>query len=253
MRQYEVVIMESNELDRIVKVYIKLPYDYHTSNKEYPVLYINDGNVVFNDFEEHDTGFGLVDDYMKSNPNDAIFVGIGSGKTRVDEMCPFEFTAKSGEQMGGKTPQYMSFITETLMPFINKRYRTKVGSANTGLMGVSFGGLCTFHAVAKYNDIFGRFVILSSAFFQFQEKLIEEIKEADLQQVLKIYSDVGTLEHEDQEICEKYVTSNKEMYEVLREKLNDDVFQSKVIEGSKHEFEDWNKRTKDILTFIFSD
>lgn len=251
MRKFEIVIIDSKELQRVVKVYVKVPKSYYETKTSYPVLYIHDGQVAFNDYENNEITWGLLDDYVKSELNEVILVGIANPDTRIDELCPFVLERKGKEPIGGKTDLYFKFITNTLMTYINNNYRTLKGKEHTGMMGVSLGGLTTIYAMIKQQNTFSKYAIISSAHHRFQKELLELLKETDLQSIQRVYSDVGTLEAEKDEICEKYITSNIELNEVLQSKLKEGSHQFKIIEESKHEFDFWSKRIPEVISFMF--
>ena len=82
--------------------------------------------------------------------------------------------------------------------------------------------------------------------------MLEFVKNEEFNHVLKLYSDVGTEESEKQEISEKFVESNEEIYEVLKTKTNIKQFKYNVIKNSKHETSYWNERFTDIVDFMFT-
>jgi len=252
MRKYEIMIIESEELNRNVKIFIKVPNDYYQNDKRYPVLFIHDGQVAFNDFEENMTDWGLMDDYLINSKQEVILVGIDSGKTRVDELCPFVIKSKTRGELGGKTDKYISFIVGKLMTIINREYRTLTGPENTGMMGISLGGVCTFYATTKYTDYFSKYAVISSAHYQVHNKLLPIINAADLSKISRFYSDVGTNESEKDDISIRYIETNKEIFNVIEQKLHKDNRLLKVVDKSRHEFVDWNKRFATVIEFLFS-
>lgn len=126
------------------KIWIYLPPDYSTSNKNYPVIYMQDAQNLFN----HATSFSgewKVDEtlnqlFAEGQP-DAIVVGIENGGTeRLNEYSPWK-NAKYG---GGKGDAYTEFLAKTLKPYIDKSFRTLPQAKNTALIGSSMGGLISF-------------------------------------------------------------------------------------------------------------
>lgn len=252
MRNYEIRLLDSKELDRVVKIYIKVPNKYNESTKPYPVLYCHDGQVLFNDFEEFDTGFGLMNQFINDEDSkEVIVVGIDSVKNRLGELVPFPITLQNGTKCGEKIEAYFAFIKDTLIPHIEQQYRVLKGPEHRGLLGVSLGGATTFYAACQHNDVFSRFVMLSSSHYYIQDSLKEMCTNANFEGIKKMYSDVGTKESETEEGCQAYLKSNKELAQIVKDKLGDDVYQFNVIEGSKHEFNDWDKRFKGIVSFVF--
>ncbi len=251
MRKFEIMILDSVELNRKVRIYVKLPKRYHDHDMSYPVLYIHDGQVAFNDYEINETSWGLLESYLDTQTTEVILIGIASPDTRVDELCPFEIDRGERGVIGGKTSQYFEFITNSLIPTVNKTYRTKEDSEHTGMLGISLGGMCTIYAMIKLQDYFTRFAFISSAHHRFHSELKEQLITTDLDKINRVYSDVGTKENEKETVSKKYLDTNKDLYQLLSEKMKEGTFSFKVIENSRHEFKDWNTRIPDLINFLF--
>ena len=73
----------------------------------------------------------------------------------------------------------------------------------------------------KLASTFSNFAFVSSAHYPSQKEMLEFVKNEEFNHVLKLYSDVGTQESENQEISEKFVESNEEIYEVLFDKVDE--------------------------------
>lgn len=255
MGKYENLLIDSNKLNRRVKIYIFLPEKYNESEKEYPILYMHDGEIIFNDFDNDESEIGILDKYAQAKNNkEVILVGIGGGKgeIRIDELCPFPMMNKRlNTVIGGKTDVYFDFILHELIPVINQKYRTKTTPEHTGMLGISLGGMCTLYASAKLSTTFSNFAFVSSAHYRQQKEMLEFVKNEDFNNVSKLYSDVGTQESDNQEISEKFVESNKEIYEVLNTKTQIKNFKYSFIKDSKHETSYWNERFTGIIDFMF--
>lgn len=254
MKEYCILLLYSEELERDVKIYISLPNNYYESDQCYPVLYIHDGQIAFNDYEEYmGTSWGIMEKFKRDpNSTEIILVGIASGDTRNDELIPFSITSpKTGKSFGGKSKDYMDFIVNKLKPIINNKYRTITSSEKTGLLGISLGGVCTTYAAAEYSEHFKIFGCISSSYKPVHEKILKLLKESDLSQIEKMYLDIGTNESEVEQRRIAFLDTNKEVFEVLQEKINSDKLKVKIIEGSQHIEEDWNKRIPDIISYLF--
>ena len=256
MKEYNILIMYSKELDRDVKVYISLPDSYDKKDQSYPVLYMNDGQVLFKDYDDYNgESWGIMESY-KNNPNlpEVILVGIGSGETRTDELFPFSFEhRRSGKLMGGKAKDYMDFIVNRLKPVINDKYRTLSEAKNTGILGISVGGVCATYAATRYTNHFSIFGCLSNTFIPVRTKMIELIKESDFSKVNKMYLDVGTNESKNENTRIGYLESNKEIYNILKEMIDVEKIKVRIIKDSQHEEEDWDKRFPSIIEYLFSE
>lgn len=257
MGKYEYFFMDSKKLNRKVKIYVYLPKKYDECERKYPVLYMHDGEIIFNDFDNVESEIGILDNYTKTKNNkEIILVGIGGGKgiVRMDELCPFPFPIKNkriNAIVGGKTEFYFDFILHELIPIINQRFRTKTTPKYTGMLGISLGGMCTLFASAKLASTFSTFAFISSAHYPQQKEMLEFVKRENFDNVSKLYSDVGTLESDNPEISGEFVNSNIEIYKELKTKPHIKEFKYNIIENSKHETRYWSERFTEIIDFMF--
>lgn len=149
------------QLGRARRIWIYLPRDYATSNKRYPVLYMHDGQNVFDDATSFAGEWG-VDEALDSLRHAGIVVAIDNGQThRIDEYSPWR-NARHG---GGEGDAYADFLVHTLKPHIDRRYRTRPEPEHTAIAGSSMGGLISLYAALKYPSVFGQAGIFSPAFW----------------------------------------------------------------------------------------
>jgi predicted alpha/beta superfamily hydrolase len=152
------------QLKRHRRVWIYLPESYATSGKKYPVMYMHDGQNIFDDAT---SGFGEwgVDealDTLGPQHGEMIVVGIDHGGVkRINEYSPYDME-KYGK---GEGDLYVDFLVKTLKPFIDKHYRTKKDGDHTFTAGSSMGGLISFYAILKYPKVFGGAGVFSPAFW----------------------------------------------------------------------------------------
>jgi predicted alpha/beta superfamily hydrolase len=152
------------QLNRHRRIWIYLPASYASSGKKYPVLYMHDGQNIF---DEATGAFGEwgVDEALDSlgpHSKEMIVVGIDNGaEKRLNEYSPYDME-KYGK---GEGNQYVDFLVKTLKPFIDKHYRTKKDEDNTFIAGSSMGGLISFYAILKYPKVFGAAGVFSPAFW----------------------------------------------------------------------------------------
>ncbi|MEP6951777.1 MAG: alpha/beta hydrolase-fold protein [Ginsengibacter sp.] len=152
-------------LNRARRIWIYLPRDYDTTKIHYPVLYMHDGQNLFDNATSFAGEWG-VDEYLDSiyspGKKAVIVVGIDNGLSkRMNEYNPYS-TAQYGKGDGDK---YVDFLVKNLKPFIDKHYRTMPGKKSTYIAGSSMGGLISFYAVVKYPRIFGGAGIFSPSFW----------------------------------------------------------------------------------------
>jgi len=151
--------VEMPQLETTRRVQVLLPHDYDSSDKNYPVLYLHDGQNLFG----AGVGFGswAIDQKMAilahRHRHEVILVSIDHGEEeRLREFSPYK------TQFGrGKGREYINFIVHTLKPQIDAQYRTLTDPSHTGIGGSSMGGLISIYAGLIYPSIFGRLMIFS--------------------------------------------------------------------------------------------
>jgi predicted alpha/beta superfamily hydrolase len=140
-------------------VIVWLPPSYEKSpDKRYPVLYMHDGQNVF----DPATSF-LGVDWQIDEVADRL---IREGKMQEIIIVGIYNTTDRGQDYSD-TPKghaYIRFIVEKLKPFIDKVYRTLPEREHTAVMGSSMGGLISFLMVWNYPQAFSQAACLSPAF-----------------------------------------------------------------------------------------
>jgi predicted alpha/beta superfamily hydrolase len=156
---------EMPQLGRTRRIWLYLPPDYDTSVKSYPVLYMHDGQNLF-DAATSFAGEWEVDEtlngFFGQGYQVPIVVGIDHGdEYRIPEYTPWPHPSYGG----GEGDLYLQFIIETLKPYIDQNYRTLSGREYTAVMGSSLGGLISHYAALKYPEVFGLAGIFSPSFW----------------------------------------------------------------------------------------
>ncbi len=147
------------------RIWAYLPPGYATGNKRYPVLYMNDGQNLF---DERTAPFGewgvdeCLDTLLQMGRPACIVIGIDhGGEKRMTEYNPYTF-----DRFGaGEGDRYVDFIVKTLKPFVDKHFRTQAGPSGTIIAGSSMGGLISCYAALKYPSVFGGAGVFSPAFW----------------------------------------------------------------------------------------
>ncbi|MFW6320117.1 MAG: alpha/beta hydrolase [Bacillota bacterium] len=243
-----------NTLGRHADLYIGLPKDYETSDRSYPVLYMHDGQNVFN---KQDSAYNMtweVANHFEADTSlpEVIIVALSSAKgtNRLDEYGPYAFTFNKATH-GGKGDSYVDYLVNELKPYIDATYRTKPEAKHTAIMGASMGGYISLYAATKFPNVFARTASLSGSFFLEKTRLISHLKASTLSLLEKVYIDTG-----DDEVAggtqEDYVFSNMDVYNYLRTVLPPNKLMFNVVAGGKHNENAWSKRFPDVLKFLFS-
>ena len=149
------------QLGRTRRIWIYLPAGYFTTRQRYPVLYMQDGQNLF-DAQTSYAGEWGVDEIMDAMQAACIVVGIDNGGVkRMTEYNPNDHP----QQGKGEGKAYLEFIVKTLKPVIDKRYRTRKTKSSTSIAGSSMGGLISFYAGLYYPSVFGSVGVLSPSFW----------------------------------------------------------------------------------------
>ena len=146
-----------NILPRDIVVWLPPSYD-SIPNKKYPVLYMHDGQNIFDpstssfgvDWQIDETADSLI---KVKSIEEIIIVGVyNTNKRRVE----YSYSDTGYE--------YIKFIAKELKPFIDSSYRTLSDKENTAVCGSSLGGLISFMMLWEYSDIFSKAASFSPAF-----------------------------------------------------------------------------------------
>jgi predicted alpha/beta superfamily hydrolase len=148
------------QLGKKRRVSILLPHNYDKTNQHYPVIYLQDGQNLFNNYAPY--GTWAVDKRMavlqERGRGDVIVVAIDhGGAERISEFTPYTGT-KFGITDGKK---YARFMVETLKPYIDYHYRTLPQREFTGIGGSSMGALISIYAALMYPQIYSKMMIFS--------------------------------------------------------------------------------------------
>ena len=142
---------------RHVEIWLPPGYD-STPSVRYPVLYVHDGQNLFDPrlgFTGVDWGIdeAVVRLSQRGVIPPVIVVGVWNTSERGTEYSPWH-----------RASAYARFLIEELMPRVNKEFRTLEGRENTAVMGSSMGGLLSFYLVTHHPEAFGACACMSTHF-----------------------------------------------------------------------------------------
>ncbi|OQY30413.1 MAG: hypothetical protein B6244_00735 [Candidatus Cloacimonetes bacterium 4572_55] len=260
-----------------------LPLDYlENENKRFPVIYMHDGQGLFDPKTPHTGATWGVNEAMtrlikERSVVPAIVVGIWNTRKRSPEYMPkkaidmikdpvlkkkwvtkmWKSYIESGEtadQNGNElkkeplSDHYLKFLTTELKPFIDSNYRTVLQPDHTFIMGSSMGGLISLYAVCEYPDIFGGAGCLSTHWPPGNGIMIDYAKEnVPDPQTHKIYFDYGT----------KGLDAEYEPYQVRMDSIMTAAgyikgknWITKKFKGAGHSKRAWRKRIHIPLQFF---
>ena len=225
------VHIDSLKRDRKILVY--LPADYYVSDRRYPVLYMHDGQNLFDEQTSY-AGEWRVDETMNSLATNkqlsAIVVGIYNGEVaRMTEYSPWP-NERFGE---GEGKAYVEFIANTLKPTIDRQFRTLPSREHTGIMGSSMGGLISHYAVFAYPEVFGRAGVLSPSYW-YNDNVYQFTQRHSLPADTRIFMAVGEKEGEDMVANMQRMATH-----LVKRELSGVRLHSQVDEGREHNEAYW--------------
>jgi predicted alpha/beta superfamily hydrolase len=238
-------------------LYVLLPPSYHLSNRRYPVVYMHDGQNLFDRSTSY-VGEWEVDETMQRLAGEgieAIIVGLANtGKTRVQEYSPFD-SSRFGV---GQGDQYLDFLTRTVKPCVDADFRTLTDRASTGILGSSMGGLISLYAYFRHPSVFGFAGVMSPSIWYAYGAILGYVWNAPTSSG-RIYLDTGTHEmtswanriHFDAP-HRRYHATAQAVRDLLRDKgyrLDQDLRFVEDRDGTHHESA-WARRLPDALRFL---
>lgn len=235
---------EMPQLNRTRRIWIYFPPDYETSGASYPVLYMHDGQNLF-DASTSFAGEWEVDETLNNlaaqGKHVPIVVGIDNGSERIAEYTPWT----NPDYGGGDGDKYMQFIVETLKPYIDQHYHTLPDRENTGIMGSSLGGLISHYGSIKYQEIFSKAGLFSPSYW-FSDNIWSFTQNTGKQQHMQFYQLCGTNEGGD------VVTEMQRMNDSLVSMGfgQDNIF-NKVVAGGQHNEKLWREAFGEAYLWLF--
>ena len=150
---------------RALRIYLPPSYG-ENPYKRYPVLYMHDGQNLF---DPRTAAFGVeweVDETMNheignGRVREAIVVGVDNTPGRLGEYTP----TRDPHYGGGDGEAYLDFLQHTVKPYVDAHYRTLPGAADTRMLGSSLGGLISFHAGWTRPQVWSGVGCMSSSFW----------------------------------------------------------------------------------------
>ena len=245
---------ESRILKNRRDVLVYLPRGYRRSIvKRYPVLYLQDGQNLFDaatafagvEWGVDETAQRLIGSRLVEP---LIIVAIeNTGKDRVHEYAPTRglIDREKKRRSKGLARNYARFLVEELKPFIDRKYRTRRDAASTGVGGSSLAGLLTMCVGLWYPNIFGRLLVMSPSVWWDDGVILKMVEELERKPPLKIWLDTGT--------AEPSWENTRKLRDLLVEKgwrLDDDLHYTQD-EKAGHDEAAWGVRVDPALRFLF--
>lgn len=238
---------EIPQLNTTRRIWIYLPKDYASSDKKYPVLYLQDGQNLFDNATSYAGEWGIdetLNEIFDQKGKPAIVIGIDNGaEKRLEELSPF----KNEKYGGGRAGDYVRFITETLKPFVDENYRTLSNTENTWIGGSSLGALTAVYGAVKYPETFGKILAFSPAFWFNAKPLNDFISEAKVSlKHQKYYFVQGKYEDEGME-----EETRKVIKQLSAKKVKSKNILLKIDEDGKHNEAYWKREFGKAFLWLY--
>lgn len=243
---------------RFLRVWLPPDYDDEKNRGElYPVLYLNDGQNLF----ETVSAFGGVEWQVDETADrliragsipPMIIVGIdNAGKDRIREYMPHRSMNPVMLRAQGK--YYPDFLTKEVMPFVEGRYRVATGPENTGLGGSSLGALIALYTAIARPGLVERLLIESPSLWVSNRQIIKDSRTVR-EWPERIFLAVGTAEAGTPEKSRKVVDDVRQLEAIVRRAvLSEKRLRLVIREGAGHNEAAWAERFPDALQFLFGD
>jgi predicted alpha/beta superfamily hydrolase len=234
--------------------------DAANKDRRYPVLYMLDGQNVFDaclsDVSHHEWSVDeTVQQLIAENRIPAlIVVGVDhAGKDRAHEYLPYKDYVGNPDMDEPAGNRFPDFMTKEVMPLVDGHYRTLPGQPNTGIGGSSYGGVATLYALLAKPSIFGYGLIESPSLQVGMGQLVRDTSPLVALPV-KVFMAFGGREADDPVISEKLIGLVRQVESNFHAAGYDDSnFRVVVDPDAMHTEAAWEKRLPGALTFLFGD
>ncbi len=242
---------ESRVLPGARDILVYLPPGYRTQvRRRYPVLYLQDGQNVFDKATSYKGDEWQVDETAEEliragRIEPLIVVGIYNARTRrIDEYTP---TLDTKHGHGGKSGLYGAMLRREIKPMIDRKLRTRRGPANTGLGGSSLGGLVTLDIGLQFPQVFGKLAVLSPSLWWDNRLMLKRVEALHDRLPLRIWLDMGLAEGD---ACVQDCRRMRDLLEQKGWKEGVDL-QHWEYPGAGHTETAWAARMGQVLEFLF--
>lgn len=156
--------IRTNVFQQQRRIQVYLPSSYHSSQQRYPVLYLLDGDAYYVSVA------GTVRLLSESSGRipETIVVSIPN-VARARELAPPVTQPKPGDEPY-KADQFLRFLKDDLMPWVETNYRTQPFRI---LVGHSRGGLFTLYTFLNSSETFNAYLALSPALWWDDEAVVK--------------------------------------------------------------------------------
>lgn len=232
-------------LDKQRTVRLYLPPSYRSSERSYPVVYMHDGQNLFDNATSERAEWQVdetLDQIAKEKQFEVIVVAIDhGGEERMNELSPWENKRFGAAQ--GKA--YMDFIVEVVKVYVDNNFRTKPERLYTAIMGAGMGGLMSHYALHAYPEVFSKAGELSPAYWYSPDVFsFTQFKKAKLDS--RVYVVYGDKEGDGM------IVDTDKMHRQLKSQGHPrDNMKFKRVKGGEQGEEFWKAEFPEAVTWLF--
>lgn len=239
--------------ERAVWVYLPPGYDRPRNAARYPVLYMHDGQNVFNGLTSYLPNQEWGADEAAQAMVQAglcrpviIVAAANAGLARADEYLPTRAQAGSNE-VGGKADLYARFLCDELKPYIDKEYRTLTGPEDTAVCGSSFGGILSLHLALSRPDVFGTAGVVSPSVWWDGRIMVKRVQALAERPKVRLWVDMGTDE------SASAIADSRALRRAIEAKgwKNGEDFVYAEFPRARHNEQAWRERFGLLLAWMF--
>ena len=241
---------------RMLRVWLPPGYEAPENQlRRYPVLYLNDGQNLFDPATAFtgiawgvgDTAGRLI---REGTIPPLIVVGMDHARSdRMKEYLPYRSLSPAILFPQGK--HYPSFLVREVMPFVSQRYRIAPGPENAGLGGSSLGALISLYTVIARPGIVSRLLLESPSLFVSKSRIFERSR-ASRHWPERVFLAMGTREDGREDKDRQVVEDVRRLEEIIRKaRSNETCLQVRIDEGATHGETAWANRFPLALKFLF--
>ncbi|HEV8048918.1 MAG TPA: alpha/beta hydrolase-fold protein [Terriglobales bacterium] len=241
---------------RMLRVWLPPRYDAPgNAARRYPVLYLNDGQNLFDratafagaEWQVDETADRLI---RQEVIPPLIVVGVDNAQNdRIKEFLPYRSFHPPVLRPQGK--RYPTFLVDEVMPFVAERYRIAPGPENTGLGGSSLGALISLYTVITRPGVFDHLLLESPSLFISNRRILKNARHFR-KWPAKVFLAIGTREAGRDDKDRQVVEDVRELDRSLRGAgLDERRLLVKIDEGASHNEAEWAKRFPEALSFLF--
>jgi predicted alpha/beta superfamily hydrolase len=247
--------------ERTIRVLLPEGYgDAANKDRRYPVLYLLDGQNVFDaclsDVSHHEWGADeTVQQLVASKKIPAmIVVGVDhAGKDRAREYLPYKDFVGNPDMDEPAGKRFPDFMTKEVMPLVDAQYRTLQGPANTSIGGSSYGGVASLYALLAKPNTFGYGLIESPTLWIGMGQLVRDTSPL-VAMPRKVFVGFGGKEASDPVISEKLISLIRQVESNFKADGYDaSNFRFVLDPDAEHTEAAWQQRLPGALSFLFGD